>query len=298
MIIEGRPSISKKPVRPVGRNATNASTSSEKPPPYTAGSQNQQPLPPLPEREASSSSYHASSSRQPSTSGSSSRFVAPLRDTKPPIHPGSSEHPQATVQQVHLSGKNEDIIGTFYIDPQHSIVGRKQKKSGKQPFIPNASFRTRTGAIQLALGTSGDAKQDSNASVQVSSRTGNIEINLLPTPVSRPRLALDVQSRQGDVCVHIPESYSGMIQLNTRKGGIQVLSALMQRVKVLKATDKETILLLGASQVAPIPADVYLTDLCQITTTSGRAIVGLAGIDKPEEKEGFWKKLGQFFRGD
>jgi hypothetical protein len=89
-----------------------------------------------------------------------------------------------------------------------------------------------------------------------------------------------------------------MIQLNTRNGEIQVLPALMQRAKVLKATGKETILVMGASPVAPIPADVYLTDLCQITTTSGRAIVGLAGLDKQTEKEGFWKKLGSFLRGE
>ncbi|KAH6915969.1 hypothetical protein BKA70DRAFT_1254355 [Coprinopsis sp. MPI-PUGE-AT-0042] len=296
MILEGRPSISKKPAAALSRNPTTGSSLTlSDPPPYSAGSHSQihhtqlnHPLPPVPEREGSYSGL---------PSASSSRFVAPLSAKTADAGPSEYAAPAPTVNQVHLSAKNEDIIGTFYIDPRNAIV-KKRKKSAKQPVLPHASFRSRAGTIQLALGTAGIAKENPSASVQVASGTGNIEINLLPIADQKPRLALDAQTRQGDVCVHIPESFSGMIQLNTRKGEIQVLPALMQRVKVLKATGKETILVMGASQVAPISADVYLTDLCQITTTTGRAIVGLAGLDKRTEKEGFWQKLGSFFRGD
>lgn len=71
--------------------------------------------------------------------------------------------------------------GTFYIDPRNAIV-KKRKKSGKQPVLPHASFRSRAGAIQLALGTAGIATENPSASVQVASGTGNIDINLVCDP--------------------------------------------------------------------------------------------------------------------
>jgi hypothetical protein len=83
--------------------------------------------------------------------------------------------PLGTLRLMHYA------TGTFYIDPRNAIV-KKRKKSAKQPVLPHASFRSRAGAIQLALGTAGIAKENPSASVQVASKTGNIEINLVCEP--------------------------------------------------------------------------------------------------------------------
>jgi hypothetical protein len=72
------------------------------------------------------------------------------------------------------------FVGTFYIDPKIPSLGFEAKgHRARKKNPPHASFRTRGGAISLDLGTTGDVEDVSKAFVLVSSRTGNIIINLV-----------------------------------------------------------------------------------------------------------------------
>ncbi|EFI27352.1 hypothetical protein CC1G_14825 [Coprinopsis cinerea okayama7 len=273
-----------------GSSTRTAHHETEKPPPYTQNNYNA-PLPAVPEASGSQSQYHHNHRQQlqiPSTSTSAFSGNTVVNPETP-----------ATVNQIHLASKKEDIIGTFHIDPRTPVSStKKRKKNGKRPVLPHASFKTSSGSIQLSLATTGNINESPRANVSVASGSGCIELKLLPMAnPARPRIGLDVISAQGDITVHLPETFSGLIQLNTRKGELHVLPALMRKVKVLKATDKETMVLMG-THGPPIEGEPpFLTDLCQLNSRSGKVIVGLAGHDKQPEKAGFWKKLGDFFRG-
>jgi hypothetical protein len=95
----------------------------------------------------------------------------------------------------------------------------------------------------------------------------------------------------GDITVWFPETFSGVIQLNTVKGELHVLPYLAKAVRTLKDTHKEAVLLMGTQ------AEGGLTDLCQVSSRSGKIIIGLSGQDRHPEKEGFWTKFSRFLRG-
>ncbi|TFK29662.1 hypothetical protein FA15DRAFT_663819 [Coprinopsis marcescibilis] len=294
MILEHRLSTKKPAPTPtdIGSSSTTHPNETEKPPPYTPGQgynpshqRSAAPLPPIPERP---------NLRIPSAS--SSKFP----DPGPSQSENTAESP--TVTQIHLQAKDEQIIGTFYVDPRTPSTTKDKKKRGKGqgPALPHASFKSRSGAIQLALGTTGETKhaESQKANVTVTSGSGAIDIQLLPMRPMRPRIGLDVSSQQGDITVHFPETFSGVIQLVSRKGKLTVLPVLLNSVKVLKATEKEAILVMGAMPSATHMQDgSYLMDLCQITSRSGKVVIGMSGRDKEPEKAGFWKKLGQILRG-
>lgn len=101
-------------------------------------------------------------------------------------------------------------------------------------------------------------------------------------------------SSTGDVTLWLPDNFSGLVQLNTRKGEIHVLPRLLETAKVLKQTDFEALIVVG-SGVAP---NGQLTDLCQLNSHRGKVIVGFDGMDRHLEKTGFWKKLSDFFKGN
>lgn len=96
--------------------------------------------------------------------------------------------------------------------------------------------------------------------------------------------------------VWLPETFSGVIQASTGKGELIVLPGLTRAVRVLKSTNKEVMLLMGSQQMS-IGEDSAMTDLCQLSSRSGKVIIGLSGQDKLPEQSGFWKKLTEFFRG-
>ncbi|KAJ2918695.1 hypothetical protein MD484_g1782, partial [Candolleomyces efflorescens] len=263
-----RLSLKKPPAAPAPAPSASASTSmayrdTEKPPPYTQNGVNlNRPVPPLPPR-----------------------LLPPERDLRPSASTSalsaissSIPDPPATVNQVHLVSKKEDIIGTFFVDPRIPTLSpkHKRKKHGKRGDLPHASFQTRSGGISLALATTGNVKESPNATVNVASRSGCIEMRLvrfsilgltivtegdiftqLPTPPSRPRIGVDARSRSGDITIWFPETFSGVIQLNTVKGELHVLPNLAKAVRTLKDTHKEAVLLMGTQ------AEGGLTDLCQ-----------------------------------
>jgi len=224
----------------------------------------------------------------------------PAYSAHPGVPPSTSIHrPLPTVDQVHIFSRHDDIKGTFYIDPHVPLLDQCRRKSKGKSQMPHASFRTRKANISIDLGTTGDINDAKKANVAVGTHKGNIKINLLPTLPIRP-LGLDVTSRKGDIVLFLPEKYSGVVHVKTRKGEMIVLPALTSIMKVVKTSDKEIIFMVSPQNSTHngLGADhCSETSLCQLNTRKGTVVVGLSGRDRYESPPGFWKKLGCYLRG-
>ncbi|KXN92423.1 hypothetical protein AN958_07041 [Leucoagaricus sp. SymC.cos] len=227
----------------------------------------------------------------------------------PPLPERKTTVPLASVSRVHLFSKHESITGTFHIDPStpghgegptlHTRCGRwkkgkgKGKKKGVAEAGPHASFQTRSGDIKLhlgtTLGTDAPAEREERANIFVGSRKGKVEVTLLPrdaTPpegmtTKQPFIGLDVFSRSGDVTVYLPETFSGVVRVESVKGEMRFLPTLAGGMRVLKSTGQETMFTLGDGQ----------GDLCEVFTRKGQIVLGVAGRDVLKEEVGFWRKL-------
>jgi hypothetical protein len=210
----------------------------------------------------------------------------------------SAPNPPPSVDQVHICERKYNIQGTFFIDPRvPALDRRKTKHKSKQP-LPHASFRSRKGEVDLELATTGNIQDAPKANVAVSTRSGDIKIRLLPMPPSRPRMGLDVQSRDGNIALFLPDGFAGVVHLTTRKGEMEILPALSACIKVVKSSDREVIFMMGTQN------NVYELDtsressFCGVSTRKGSIMVGLSGRDHYSPQVGFWKRLGGYLRGD
>lgn len=207
--------------------------------------------------------------------------------------PPLPSHPPPSVDQVHVFEPKHNIHGTFYIDPLVLPVGKGKHKS-KRP-LPHASFRTRNNRVELDLGTTGDVHKAPKANVSVSSKSGDIKINILPVLPSRPRLSLDVSSRHGNVVLFLPQGFSGVVQLTTRKGDMIILPALAAIIKTVKTSERETIFMIGAQPNSNDSDNTREASFCELSSRTGSITVGLSGHDSYMPRVGFWKKIGGLF---
>lgn len=133
-----------------------------------------------------------------------------IRAREPPPKPTV---PAASVSQVHVFSRKEDIegqsdidakrvftewggLGTFHIDPRTPTLGdgptirtrygKKKMRKGKNKGtadVPHASFQTRSGNMKLQLATTSSAsvegEKEEQAKIFVGSRSGKIEITLV-----------------------------------------------------------------------------------------------------------------------
>jgi len=207
-------------------------------------------------------------------------------------NPSLLPHPPPSVDQVHVFERRHNIHGTFYIDPLIPAVSKGKHKS-KRP-LPHASFRTRNNAIQLDLGTTGDIRKSPKANVSVSNKSGNIKITILPVLPSKPRLSLDVSSRHGNIILFLPQGFSGVVQLTTRKGEMNILPALRAIIKTVKASQRETIFMIGAQPTANDSDNSHEASFCELSSRTGNITVGLSGLDLYVPRVGFWQKIGGY----
>ncbi|KAF8887038.1 hypothetical protein CPB84DRAFT_1826974 [Gymnopilus junonius] len=209
----------------------------------------------------------------------------------------NASHPPPSVDQVHLSERKHNIRGTFFIDPMVPMLNHRPNKS-KQP-LPHASFHSRKGNIDIELATTGNIQSAPKANIAVSTRHGEIKVKILPIPPSRPRVGLDIQSRQGNVMLFIPEGFSGIIQLTSKKGDMQLLPVLSAYAQLLKSSDNEKIFMLGTQNNVLVLDSSRETSFCQISTREGSIIVGLSNRDHyTAPQAGFWKRLGGYLGGN
>jgi hypothetical protein len=93
----------------------------------------------------------------------------------------------------------------------------------------------------------------------------------------------------GDIVLSLPDTFSGVIQLSTRKGSLHFLPGLAAEMKVIKRSDKEALVSIGDHALSGGTEHV---DFCQLTSRSGKLIVGLSSRDRDAEvKSGFWAML-------
>ncbi|KAF8623047.1 hypothetical protein AX15_006553 [Amanita polypyramis BW_CC] len=191
-------------------------------------------------------------------------FDVKHRNDKPPayaevVDESSAPHtnilPAPTVPQLHLYTKHADIKGTFYVDPSAPRLNQPSKAERKLLADSQASFRSRKGKITIDVGTTG---RGAKASAVVWSRKGDININILPLSPNRPHISLDVSSRKGKVVLLMPDTYRGILHLNTKKGSLEFLPALAQVMQTFKMTSKEALVYVGGKN------DEEHGDYCQI----------------------------------
>ncbi|KAJ7765429.1 hypothetical protein DFH07DRAFT_810558 [Mycena maculata] len=254
----------------------------ERPPPYSlasgSSSISQQTsrlsvLPPLP-TEAQSFQTSPSSNLGPRPS---------------PTTPGPS------YSQIRLESRSSDITGTFYIEPKPPLSQYTNKKKKRDKPVPDAVFRTRSAKIALELATVGYARDVPKAIVRVASKSGRTTLNLLPADESRPRFDLEVKSNSGTVVLFVPQTYAGAIQLHTKHGSLEFLEAISSRMKVVKSSETESLVLFGKQTE---PSSQLPSDFCHVKTRSGKVVVGLRGEDIYVEGPGLWERIGGFLKGD
>jgi hypothetical protein len=207
------------------------------------------------------------------------------------------------VNQIHINNRHEDVIGTYCIDASLPVNGKLKGKSWKRPkgpsiTVPNASFRSRHGAISINLATKGAAADNTKAHIQAATRKGDIDINLYSLCKGK-HIALDVNTRKGNILVHIPKNFCGAIQLRSRKKGCRVLPALASNSRILTIKDNEVLLLIGDPSAVTTSGmtDDVSTDFCQLASRSGKVTVGFTGENDCVPEVGIWKKLGEYLWG-
>lgn len=105
-------------------------------------------------------------------------------------------------------------------------------------------------------------------------------------------------SLSGNIVLFLPETFTGIVHLMTRKGEMAVLPALAGIMKVVKTSDREVIFMITPKNFPNGADNPGETTLCQLNTRKGTVVVGLSGRDQYVPQPNFWKKLGCYLRGD
>lgn len=79
------------------------------------------------------------------------------------------------------------MLGSYIINPElpgsaqsHTrILDRREKKRLRHNIVPNATFKTRHGALNLNIATAGSTEQPGKAYVQMLTRHGKVNVNLV-----------------------------------------------------------------------------------------------------------------------
>ena len=76
----------------------------------------------------------------------------------------------------------------------------------------------------------------------------------------------------------VPRNFSGIIQLSSRHGPVEVLPVLAASGRVLKTMDKEATVLIGDGPMPQVGAD-NITDAARLYSRHGRIRLGFSGED-------------------
>ncbi|KAF8637625.1 hypothetical protein AX17_002694 [Amanita inopinata Kibby_2008] len=176
--------------------------------------------------------------------------------------------PMPTAAQIHIDVKHEDIKGNFYVDPSAGRLSERSRRERQLLGDSHASFRTRQGNISINVGTTGKGEK---ASVLVATRNGDIDVHVLPLSVDRPRIGLDISSRQGKVVLLLPNTYSGTLQLRTRKGSLTFQPAVAEAVRTFKMTNGEVVVHIGGG----VGCEGQVADCSRVSARNGDIVVGM-----------------------
>nr|GAT45710.1 predicted protein [Mycena chlorophos] len=219
---------------------------------------------------------------------------------RPTTFEASSSYSQApaTSQHIKLQTRFADISGTYYVSP-HTVATppatgrRRRRKQKRKQLVPDAVFRSRRGNLALDLGTTGYASENAAASIAASTRSGNISMNLIAGAAVRPRFDVEISTRSGNVVLFIPPTFSGAIQLHTKRGEMQFLPGITSEMRVVKATETEYLVFVGAQHIG---GEQTPADFCRLRTRRGNIMVGIRGKDLYVKPSGLWERITGFLR--
>lgn len=86
-----------------------------------------------------------------------------------------------------------------------------------------------------------------------------------------------------------------MVELRARNGDMELLPALASSVRIVRASDRETVVLVG-NNALPQVGPTSTGDLAQLCARSGRVRLGFSGEDVFNESEGVIAKASQLFQ--
>lgn len=205
--------------------------------------------------------------------------------------PPSRNRQALPVNGLYMSTKREVIRGYWSLDPlatplptqnlvQMFLDGQtvKQKRFRSPKAIPpTARYSSRHGSIQATLHVVGDTPVRSTATIRSETRSGNIILELVSIAPMRT-VHIDASSRKGSVTLLVPRNFSGLVQLSSRHGSVEVLPALAGTGRIVKTKDRETTILIGDGPVPQVGAD-NITDTARLYSRRGRVRVGFSGED-------------------
>ncbi|KAJ6518839.1 hypothetical protein C8R45DRAFT_949466 [Mycena sanguinolenta] len=204
--------------------------------------------------------------------------------------------PSSLFNSIYLQTRFADITGSYYISPKNLVSEAKgRRKKRKQKTIPDAIFRSRRGNLSLDLATTGYASEIAKASIQASTRSGDISLNLISGANTKPRFDVEANTRSGTIVLFVPNTFSGAIQLHTNTGDLTFLPGLASGMQVVKSSDNEYLVLVGKQQPA-VGSQLACADFCRLRTRSGNIIVGERGKDTYVKTTSVWQKLAGLFR--
>ena len=97
----------------------------------------------------------------------------------------------------------------------------------------------------------------------------------------------------GNVTLLVPRSFSGLVQLYSCHGVVEVLPALAASGRVINTKNKETTVLLGDGPMPEMGAD-SITDAARIRSRHGRVRLGYSGEDYFTEPPKLMEQAIQF----
>jgi hypothetical protein len=115
---------------------------------------------------------------------------------------------------------------------------------------------------------------------------------IFPGPAKR---LLTTTLLPGNIILFLPQGFSGVVQLTTRKGEMVILPALRAVIKIVKASHRETIFMIGAQPTANDSDNSREASFCELSSRTGSITVGLSGLDSFVPRLGFWQKIGEYF---
>jgi len=74
-----------------------------------------------------------------------------------------------------------------------------------------------------------------------------------------------------------------------------VLPALAAIIRTVKASERETIFIIGSQSNANDSDNTRQASFCELSSRTGCITVGLSGSDSYMPRVGFWKKIGGYF---
>ncbi|KAF4569677.1 hypothetical protein EYR40_008655 [Pleurotus pulmonarius] len=227
----------------------------------------------------------------PANPSTSSRVASGASLAPPPslsIRRAGSDY--APVNGLHLQKRKEDITGSYWVDPcLPASDTHRPPKGWRAP--PNVSFETHQGAINVELSTACLHEGRAKSIARASTHTGDITVTLADAQPDQT-INVDMSSRRGTVALFIPRNFSGVIQLTTRRGSMELMPGLLKIAKIVNETETETLLMIANPRTA---ASSTTANYCQLYSRFGKIYVGVRGEDKLLPKEpGKWAKFAQY----